>query len=54
MAPVLFYGYVVSRRLHFAAYLSTRSHEWRATLRTIGSLILIGMTLMTLSAGLRA
>lgn len=37
------YGYVVSRLLHFAAYLSARTHDTRATLWTIGSLLLIYM-----------
>src|SRR5690606_33014899 len=39
LAQVLLYGYVVSRLLHFAAYLSARTHDARATLWTIGSLI---------------
>lgn len=42
------YGYVVSRLLHFAAYLSARNHETRATLWTIGSILLIYMCLRTL------
>jgi len=54
VALVLLYGYVLSRLLHFAAYLSASPHEWRATLWTVGSLILIGMALTTLWAGLRA
>ena len=48
LAQVLLYGYVVSRLLHFAAYLGARTHDTRATLWTIGSLILIFMTLWTL------
>jgi glutathione S-transferase len=44
LARVLLYGYVVSRLVHFAAYLSARTHETRATWWTIGSLILIFMT----------
>lgn len=40
----LLYGYVVSRLLHFAAYLSARTHDTRATLWTIGSLMLVYMT----------
>src|SRR5512141_1292341 len=31
LARALLYGYVVSRLLHFAAYLSARNHETRAT-----------------------
>ncbi len=47
-AQLLLYGYVVSRLLHFAAYLTARTHDTRATLWTVGSLILIGMTLRIL------
>ena len=48
LARVLFYGYVASRLLHFAAYFTAQTHEVRATLWTIGSLILIFMTFRTL------
>ena len=44
----LLYGYVVSRLLHFAAYITARSHEMRATFWTIGSLILIYMSVRVL------
>lgn len=37
------YGYVLSRLLHFGAYLSARTHDTRATLWTIGSLLLVYM-----------
>jgi glutathione S-transferase len=50
----LLYGYVASRFLHFAAYATGRSHDTRATLWTVGSLILIFMTCWTLWAALRA
>ena len=52
LARVLLYGYVVSRLLHFIAYLSARNHETRATFWTAGSLILIFMTCWTLVAAL--
>lgn len=52
MARALLYGYVVSRFLHFIAYFTARTHDTRATLWTIGSLILIVMTCMTLLAAL--
>jgi glutathione S-transferase len=52
LAQVLLYGYVVSRLLHFAAYVSARTHDTRATLWTVGSLILIFMTCRTLLAAL--
>ena len=48
MAQLAFYGYVVSRLLHFAAYLTAQIHDVRATLWTVGSLILIYMTLRVL------
>lgn len=48
LAQWLFYGYVVSRLLHFIAYLSAQIHEVRATLWTVGSVILIYMTVATL------
>jgi len=54
LAQTLLYGYVVSRLLHFAAYLTARTHDTRATLWTIGSLILIFMTVRTLIAALGA
>ncbi len=52
LAQALLYGYVVSRLLHFAAYLSAQTHDLRATLWTVGSLILIFMTGRTLFAAL--
>ena len=52
VAQLLLYGYVVSRLLHFAAYLTARSHDLRAALWTVGSLILIFMTARTLFAAL--
>lgn len=51
-AQVLLYGYVVSRLLHFAAYFTAQTHDVRATLWTIGSLILVFMTLRALLAAL--
>ncbi len=50
----LMYGYVVSRLLHFAAYFTARTHDTRATLWTVGSLILIFMTCWTLLAAVRS
>jgi len=52
LAQVLLYGYVVSRFLHFAAYLSARTHDTRATLWTVGSLIIVFMTCRVLVAAL--
>ena len=48
----LLHGYVASRLLHFAAYATARTHDTRATLWTIGSLILVFMTCRTLLAAL--
>jgi len=50
LAQWLLYGYVISRLLHFAAYLTAQTHDARATLWTVGSLILIFMTCRTLFA----
>ena len=54
MAQWLLYGYVVSRLLHFVAYLRASDHEIRATFWTIGSLILIYMTVRTLWVAIAA
>ena len=48
----LMYGYVVSRLLHFAAYFTAQTHDMRATLWTVSSLILVFMTCWTLAAAL--
>jgi len=50
LARWLLYGYVASRLLHFVAYLTGQVHEVRAALWTVGSLILIFMTVRTLLA----
>jgi glutathione S-transferase len=50
VAQVLFYGYVVTRLLHFVAYLTARTHDTRAALWTPGSLILFFITARTLVA----
>jgi glutathione S-transferase len=52
LAQALLYGYVVSRLLHFVAYLTAQTHEVRATFWTIGSVILIFMTGKTLLVAL--
>lgn len=52
VAQVLLYGYVVSRLLHFAAYFTAQTHDMRANLWTVGSLILIFLTCRTLLAAL--
>lgn len=54
LAQLLLYGYVLSRLLHFVAYASARSHDTRAKLWTIGSLILLFMTVRTLFGALMA
>lgn len=50
LARILLYGYVVSRLLHFAAYLTAQTHDMRAMLWTPGSLILFFITLWSLAA----
>ena len=54
LAQWLFYGYAVSRLLHFAAYFTAQTHDVRATLWTIGSLIVVFMTVVVLIHGLSA
>lgn len=48
LAQGLLYGYVASRLAHFAAYLSAQTHDMRATFWTIGSLIIVFMTVWAL------
>lgn len=43
LAQVLFYGYVVTRALHFWAYLTAQIHDVRAALWTPGSLAILFM-----------
>ncbi len=50
MAQWLLYGYVASRVLHFLAYFTAQTHDVRAALWTVGSLILLVMTCRTLLA----
>lgn len=47
-AQWLLYGYVVSRLVHFVAYFTAQTHDVRAACWTVGSLILIYLTLHTL------
>jgi glutathione S-transferase len=54
LAEWLFYGYAASRFLHLAAYVTARNHEVRATLWTVGVLILMYMTGASLYAGILA
>ena len=54
LARVLFFGYVATRLLHFAAYLTARTHDTRAMLWTPGSLIIVFMAGRALLAGLLA
>lgn len=48
LAQCLFYGYVVTRLLHFVAYATARTHDLRALLWTPGSLIIVFMAGRTL------
>ena len=52
LAQALLYGYMLSRLLHFAAYLTAQTHEVRATFWTIGSVILIFISRKTLLVAL--
>ena len=52
LAQWLFYGYAVSRLLHFAAYFTGQIHEIRATFWTVGSLIIVFVSFRSLFAAL--
>jgi len=54
VAQALFYGYVVTRLLHFVAYFTGRTHDTRAALWTPGSLIILYMAGRTLFVALGA
>ena len=48
VAQWLFYGYVATRLAHFAAYLTSQTHDLRAALWTPGSLVLVYMSAASL------
>jgi glutathione S-transferase len=54
LAQVLLYGYVVTRLLHFLAYLTAQLHDVRATLWTPGSLAILYMAGHSLIAAIQA
>ena len=43
LAQILFYGFVITRLLHFWAYITAKPHEVRAAFFSIGSLLTIFM-----------
>ena len=54
VAQILLYGYVISRLLHAYALGTAKIHELRAVFFSIGSLLVIGMSLYTLVTALRS
>ena len=50
LANVLMYGFVGARLLHAVAYATKQSHEVRATLYTVGSVVVIVMAVYVLAA----
>lgn len=52
LAQLLFYGFVVTRLAHFAAYFTAQNHEVRAALWTPGSLIILFLAGASLVAAL--
>lgn len=50
LANILMYGFVAARLAHTVAYATKQSHEVRATLYTIGSLVVIFMAIYVLVA----
>ena len=51
-AQLVLYGYVVTRALHFVAYITAQLHDVRAAMWTPGSLALLGMSVFVLSRAL--
>jgi glutathione S-transferase len=51
-ARLAFYGYVGSRFLHFLVYMTAQTHDVRSIFWTVGSLILIFITVRALLAAL--
>jgi uncharacterized MAPEG superfamily protein len=49
LAQTLLYGYVVTRALHFLAYVTAQLHDVRAAMWTPGSLAIIGMAVYTIT-----
>ncbi len=54
LAQVLFYGYVVTRALHFWAYMTAQIHDIRAALWTPGSVAIVFMAGASLWAAVQA
>jgi len=52
VAQVFYYGFVVTRALHFWAYSTAKPHEVRATFYSFGSIIVIAMAVWSLVAAL--
>ena len=50
LANILMYTFVIARLAHTCAYATKQSHEVRATLYTIGSIVVIAMALYVLAA----
>ena len=54
VAQTLMYGYVASRLLHSYALGTAKTHDLRAVFFSIGSLIVIGMSVYTLVVALKS
>lgn len=54
LADILMYGFVLARLAHTAAYATKQRHEVRATLYTIGSIIVIVMAAYVLVVAISA
>ncbi len=50
LANILMYGFVGARLVHTLAYATKQSHEVRATLYTVGSVVVIVMAVYVLAA----
>lgn len=54
LASILMYGFVITRLAHTVAYTTKQTHEVRATLYTIGSIIVIIMAIYSLVAAINS
>ena len=50
LANILMYGFVAARLAHTLAYATKQSHEVRATMYTIGSVVVVIMAIYVLVA----
>lgn len=52
LATAIYYGYALSRLLHFWAYATAKSHDLRAAFWTVGVLLIMGMSAHVLATAI--